>query len=229
MGGPVKPICAAFAAALLSCWSASAARFSRGSIIALRISSGAFDFSPSQGAAVYLDGYTPLSIKLQTISAPAFCTIDPSAQEGYLYDGHLAPSTDSQLVSFLCFNASIGAAVTSAARRIFSVGVSGDFSPAVLTGLSGMAAFTAVQVANNAASGYYHGGSDGLFYTATGGGSSTLLSVYDATSVAIWANSLCELCHATGRLQRGDIVLSRPFSMHRLLVGQLRHWCLPSW
>jgi hypothetical protein len=177
---------AALAVALIGCWYSSAARFSQGSIVALRISSLGIGFSRSTGVAVYLDEFTPSASMLQTIAAPALCTIDQRVHEG-----HLTPSTDSQLVSFTCFNASFGTAVTNAARTIYSVGVDGFFSSPVLTGLSGMPAFAAVQVANSAACGYYHG-SDGLYYTAPGGGSSTLLSVYNATSIVIWANSLCK-------------------------------------
>lgn len=187
----------AFALALAGIRCVLAAQFSSGSIVALRLSNGGAALGLTTGNAVLLDEFSSSGSKLQTIAAPSTsCSIGGSVQVSYIYEGRLTSSTDSQLVSFTCYSAASGAAVASASRQLFSVGVNGVLSSPVATGLSGVAAFAAVKVANNAASGFYHGGSAGLYYTAAAGGSSTLMHTYDATSIVIWANSLCKLRNA---------------------------------
>lgn len=189
-------------AALLGINRALAAQFYSGSIVALRLSNGGAALGLTTGNAVFLDEFNPSGSKLQSLAAPSSCTIGGSVQVSYIYEGRLTSSTDSQLVTFTCYSAASGAAVTSAARQLISVGVNGALSSPIATGLSGVAAFAAVKVANNAASGFYHGGSGGLYYSAAGGGASTLLNSYDATSIVIWANSLCELRAAQERRLR---------------------------
>lgn len=182
----------ALAAALIGSQSASAAQFAAESLVALRLSNGGAALGTTTGNAVYLDEFSPSGSKLQTLAAPTSCTVGTSAQWSYIYEGRVTNSADSQLVSLTCYNATVGTSVVSAARQIFSVGVDGVLTSPIDTGLSGVAAFAAVKRDNGPASGHYHGGSGGLYFTSAGGGSSTLLNAYDATSIAIWANSLCE-------------------------------------
>lgn len=185
-------------AALLCQWVA-AYPFSASSLVALRISNGGSALGLTTGNAIYVDEFNASGSKLQTLATPSTCTLDASAQALYVYEGRLTSSSDSQLVSYACFNAGIGAPVLSASRRVISVGVDGAFSSSIITGLSGGAAFAAVKASNDAASVFYHGGSVGLYYTPAAGGSSMVLSTYDATSIVIWANSLCAFARKGGR------------------------------
>lgn len=181
----------ALVAAFIGGHSAAAAQFAARSLVALRLSNGGAALGTTTGNAVFLDEFSPSGSKLQTLETGS-CTVGSSAQFAYIYEGRLTSSADSQLVSYTCYSAPVGASVASAARQIISVGVDGVLTSPIATGLSGAAAFAAVKRANSAASGHYHGGSGGLYFTPAGGGSSTLLNSYDATSIAIWANSLCE-------------------------------------